>query len=306
MAIETVEITVQDDTISPQPVDGVVVRVFDDTGTTLITSGTTGTVTPGVVQFSLNGAAAPSPVRYQLRFYINGGSIVSPQYIDVFSPPSGAPTGANNFLITAHLFTLPEATNPRLCRASGFIWQPDGELRRGVDIFWIAQFRPLVVDGFGVLGERVNTRTDKDGYIQVDLLRTGIYKATVESHENVERHVHVPDRPSINVMHLLFPILSKVSYAPAGPYSVAVDGDLILTPTLVATDYRTLHGTAPRDAVYAIDDPTIASINVQKDTIIIHGLAAGSTNLRVTRKDQSIVYIPDPGIDGDVTPIVVT
>lgn len=306
MANETVEINVQDDSVVPQPVDNSVVRVFDVTGTTLITEGTTGGVTPGNVEFTLPGTAAPTPTRYQLRFYINGGAILSPQYIDVYSPPSGSPTGTNRFLITASLFTLPVATNPRLCRASGCIWGPDGEPIKGIDIFFVAQFRPLVVDGYGVLGERVDTRTDKNGYVQVDLFRNGIYQATVESHENVERCVVVPDRSSINIMHLLFPIVVKAEMDPAGPYALAVGADLDITPTITASSFQVLKGAAVDDVSYTIDDPAIAAVTIQADHITIHGSAPGTTHLRIARKDNSILYVPDPGIDGYLLPIVVT
>jgi len=304
MAMETVEITVKDDQLVPQLVDDVVVRVYDSTGTTLITSGTTGDVITGKVQFTLPGST-PTPTTYQLRFYLMGGSIRSPQYITVFSPASDAPTHANNFAITAHLFTLPDATNPRLCRASGYIWGPDGRPHRGIDLAFIPCFNPLVVDDIGVLGERRNIKTDQDGYVEIDLWRDGMYEATVESQENVTRIVSVPDRPSINIMHLLFPIVVKVAYGPTPPLNVPLGGILTVTPSVQSNDYRTLVGTASEDVLYTVDDPTIATVLIQQNTIVLNGLTGGSTNLRVTRKDPSIVYIPDPGIDGAVVSITV-
>jgi hypothetical protein len=303
MALETVEITVQDDQIVPQLVDGVVARVFDETGTTFITEATTGSVLPGKVQVTLNGD--DPPIRYQLRFYITGGSILSPQYIDVYSPPAASPTGANNFLITASVFTLPVAVNPYLCRASGYVWGPDGRPRRGIDIAFVPLFRPLVVNGIGVLGERVNVKTDKNGYVQVDLLRDGMYYATVESHENVLREVAVPDRSSINIMHLLFPIVVAIDYGVAS-VSVAVNGLTTLTPQVQASDFRVLEGSGSEDVQYSVDNPAVASVLVSPDNVVINGLSPGNTSLRVTRKDSSIIYIPDPGIDGAVLPITVT
>jgi len=305
MPLETVEITVQDDQVVPQLVDDVVVRVFDQTGALLLTEGTTGSVDPGKVQFTLDGDVPPEI--YQLRFYINGGAINSPQYIQVYSPAvSAPPPHANAFLITASMFELPTATNPRLCRVSGYVWGPDGRPRRGVDIAFIPCFRPLVVDGIGILGERVNCKTDKNGYVQVDLLRDGIYGATVESHENVSRQVVVPDRSSVNIMHLLFPVVVSVDVGVVSVISTIVGGSITLTPTIVASDYRTLCSPASEDVQYAVDDPSIASVVVNQNNIVINGLAPGTTSLRITRKDSSIVYIPDPGIDGAVVPITVS
>lgn len=304
MPLETVQISVVDDSVGSDSVDGVVVRVYDATGTTLITQATTGDVLSGAVEFTLNGD--DPAVLYQLRFYIAGGAIPSPQYIEVYSPPALAPTGANNFEITAELLDLPTSANPRLCRASGYIWRADGRPNKGVDVAFIPCFRPLVVDGHGILGERVNVRTDANGYIQVDLLRSGLYLVTIESLEDTQRQIVVPDRASINIMHLLFPIIGAVAYDPAGPFTVSVGSSLELTPTITATDFRVLEGTAHEDVVYSTDDPSIASVEIRSDKVVIYGIAAGTTTLRVSRRDTSIVYIPDPGIDGAVTSIVVS
>lgn len=304
MALETVDILVQDDEVVPQPVDGVTVRVYDSSGTTLLTSGVTGAVTPGHAEFTLDGD--DPPIEYQLRFSVNGGSIVSPQAIEVYSPPASAPTGANNFVSTASMFTLSPATNIRLCRASGYVWGPNGKPRRGVDMHFIPCFNPLVVDGIGILGERVATNTDEDGYVQVDLLRGGEYLATIESHENIQRHVVVPDRDSVNINNLLFPIVVDIDFTPAGPWAVAVDAELEITPVVTASDFRVLETTAADDVQYATDDPDIATVTVGASTITIRGISPGTTQLRVTRTDESIVYVPDPGINGGVVTITVT
>ena len=305
MALETVEVTVLDDQVVPQPVNGVVVRVFDSSGTAFITEATTGVPLSGKVQFTLNGNG-PAPETYQLRFFVNGGSIQSPQYIEVYSPPALAPTGANNFRVTASMFSLPQATNPRLCRASGYVWGPDGRLRPGIDIDLIPQFKPLVVDGYGVLGERVSIRTDATGYVAVDLLRCGIYLATIESQENYNRTIYVPERSSINLFHLLFPVVANIVYAPAGPWAMASGSTLTLTPTVTSNDFRTLTGTASADVDYTTDDPLIASVSVDVNTITLKANAPGNTVLRATRRDNSVVYIPDSGINNGVIAISVT
>ncbi len=304
MPLETVDILVQDDEVTPQPVDGVTVRVYDSAGTTLITSGVTGAVTPGRAEFTLDGDDPPT--EYQLRFSVNGGSIVSPQAIEVYSPPASAPTGANNFEIEASMFSLPPAVNARLCRCSGYVWGPNGRPRKGVDMHFIPCFNPLVVEDIGILGERVAVRSDEDGYVQVDLLRGGEYLATIETHENIQRHVVVPDRTSININHLLFPIVVDVDFTPTGPWTVAADAELEIVPVVTASDFRVLEGTGADDVQYATDDPDIADVTVAADKIVIRGIAAGTTTLRVTRQDESIVYVPDPGIDGGVVTITVT
>lgn len=303
MALETVAITVLDTELAQNPVDNVVVRVFDETGTTLITSGSTGTSDDGEVEFTLNGDA--DGIVYQLRFYISGGAIPSPQSIAVFSPPANAPTGANNFEITAELFTLPAALDSQLCRASGYVIGPDGRPRRGIDIHFIPFFRPAVVGGKAVLGERVAVRTDADGYVQVDLFRNADYYATVESHENVQREICLPDRSSVNIAHLLFPIVAAVEYDPTGPYTVAVGATLSIEPTVITSSFVELCDVADDDVEYSIDDVTIASVSVLSDRIEVRGLVPGVTSLRVTRRDTTILYAPDTDILGGVVAVTV-
>lgn len=304
MATETVDVYVQDDQVTPQPVNGIVVRVYDATGTTLITSGTTGSpASDGHVEFSLPGDN-PAIV-YQLRFYISGGSIPSPQLIEVYSPPSAAPTSTNNFQVDATIFTLPTASDPLLCRCSGYVVTPEGQPRKGVDIHLIPCFNPLVAGDKGVLSERVATSSDSDGYVQLDLYRNGKYLATVESQENVERQVTVPDRSSININHLLFPIVVSATFDPAGPWTMSVGDTLEITPTITASNYQVLDGAAADDLIYEIDDTAVATVSVSNDTIVITAVAAGSATLTLSRADDSIVYIPDPGIDGGTVAITV-
>jgi hypothetical protein len=308
MAIETVDILVESDDIVPVPIDGVVVRVYDAAGAVFVTEGTTGApAATGHVEFSLPGTAAPTPTEYQLRFYYLGASITSPQQIEVYSPPAGSPTGTNNFKAIATLLTDPVAVDPLLCRVSGYIRDASGRPKHGLDIHFIPEFNPLVAGDQGVLGERVAVRTDAQGYIELDLFRNGIYDATVESMENIQRQVCVPDRSSVNINHLLFPVVVKVEYSPAAPFALAVDGELILTPTITASDFRVLQGAGLDDVLYEMADSSIASVSVvDSDRISIRGLAAGATTLDVSRIDTSVVYVPDPGIDGGAATVTVT
>lgn len=301
MALEVVDILVQTDDIVPVPVDGVSVFVYDSTGTTLITSGVTGTPV-GHVQFMLSGGS--SSIDYQLRFFVNGGTIKSPQLIEVFSPPAGSPTGTNNFVVTASLFVLPVAPNTRMCRCSGFVRDASGRPLPGLDMHFLPQFNPLIVDGIAVMGEQVDVRTNKDGYVEFDLYRFGKYQAVVESHENIVRIVAVPNRSSMNIHYMLFPVVVSVSFSPT-PSTVGVGATFTTVPTIIASDFETLTGTALQDVIYTISDPSKAAVTADTNNVYITGVSPGVTNLTVTRKDLSIVYIPDAGISGGVVPLTI-
>lgn len=305
MALETVRVRVVSDSLvaEPGPVADVVVRVYDETGTLLITSGVTGG--EGVVEFTLDGG--DPAVVYQLRFSKIGASIASPQQIRVYSPAVVAPTpGGNSFEVLASLLSLPQAPNAHQCRASGIVLGPDGAPLAGVDLHFIYQKYPSVVGSHPVLGERVRCRTDQHGFVKVDLIRGACYLATVEDLEDLNREVVVPDRASMPIAHLLFPVVAKVEYDPPGPWTISKGDSLTLIPTVLASDHRTIPGAGIKDVVYKISDPTIAGLSIHEDRLVLRGGHVGTTTLVVTRKDTSIVHQPDLSIDGGVSYITVS
>lgn len=298
MAIELVDILFQDIALPNPPVAGVLVHVYDQTGTTLITTGTTdGT---GHVTVLLPGTAAPAPTRYQLRTFKAGTSTSQPKYIDVFSPPAGSPTGTNNFKISLSVFTHPPAPDPNLCRLSGYIRDPGGRYVRGVDIHFIHRFNPLVVGEELVLGERITQRTDSSGYFQVDLWRKGCYRAIIQSHENAGRDVYVPDLASANIATVLFPRVYSVEYTPAAPWSLAVGTELSIAVKVTLTSGFVIDGTASEDVLYSLPaDDITASLQVLNDRIILRGANPGTTSVRLARVDNSLAYDPNDPIVGD-------
>lgn len=304
MALETVDIHVLSDDLVPVDLDDVVVRVYDETGATLITSGTTGSpADPGHVEFTLNGTAAPTPTAYQLRFYKSGVSFSSPQMIEVYSPAAGSPTGTNTFEVEAHVFTLPEAIDPRLCRASGYIVRPDGRPLKGAVVHFIYSGTPQKIDERGVLGERVAVKTGVTGYVEVELIRGACYKAVVLG-EDTQRDVEVPDQAAVNITNLLFPLVVLVDWSP--PTTMAVGATVELEPEVWDSAGRMLEGTAFDDLLYEVDDPGVVSVLISTTSITLTAVSAGTTTLRVTRRDESIAYTPDPGLTGGETTITVS
>lgn len=298
MATESVDILFTDIAIPHNPVQNVLVHVYDQTGTTLITTGMTDNT--GHVVFLLPGTAAPNPTRYQLRSFKAGTSLSQPKYVDIFSPASGSPTGTNNFQLNMEVFTHPVSPDPNLCRLSGYIRDPAGRYRRGVDIHFIHRFNPLIVGEELVLGERVTERTDKNGYFQIDLWRKGCYRAIVESHENAGRDVYVPDLSAANVNLVLFPRVYSVSYTPAPPYSLARGQKIELMTQVTLTSGYVINGTAPEDVMYCLPEGDItASLQVLNDRLVLFGANPGTSSIRLSRIDNSLVYDPNDPIVGD-------
>jgi len=304
MAVEVVDVLVRSALVPNPATAGVLVRVYDVTGTTLITSGTTDMT--GHVSFMLDGGT--SFIRYQLRTFKVGMSLPQPVYIDVYSPPASSPTGTNNFRLDAEVFTLPPAVDPALCRLSGYVRDPAGRARRGLDIHFIHRFKPLIVgsgpdDSVGVLGERAVIRTDKDGYLQIDLYRKGCYHAIVQSHENVARDVFIPDLGAANINLVLFPRVYGVVFTPS-TLEVNVGTTLTVNVQVQLTSGYVINGTASDDIDYSQPDgnPSV-DLQVLDDRLLLRGLTTGASTLFVKRKDSSLAYEPDSPIVGDATTI---
>jgi hypothetical protein len=286
MALESVSIYLEDiDTSSP--ISGVVVRVFNQAGTTLITTATSDLM--GYADLTLDGGS--SSITYQLRFYKAGVSFTSPQAIEVFSPPAGSPTGTNTFEVPARVHVLPEAVDPLLCRASGYIVWPDGRPYKGARIDFIYLGKPQMLNDRGVLGERINLITDATGYVQVDLIRGACYRAVPVSDHATQRMVVVPDRPSCNISKLLYPIITSIVWG--GPPTMTIGQIVTFTPAVMASFGAALVGTADGDIEYTMVDPSIISMMVDSEKVTLTALAAGTTTLRAKRKDCSIAYAPD-------------
>jgi len=308
MASETVQIFVEDEqTPTADPIDQVLVRVFDAAGVVFISQDYTDV--NGIADFTLDGDDPPN--EYQIRLSKVGvafdGSLgddsKSPQLIEVWTPAASSPSGTNDFTVKGETFSRPVATDPRLCRASGFFKRADGSPYPNLDVIFTPRFKPAVVDGDSVMWGDIHARTDEDGYLEIDLYRGGEYSVEVETLEDCQREVVVPDASSENLVELLFPVVEQVTFVPTS-VSISVGETVEVTPTVVGSDQRVLDGAAGEDVEYEAADSDVASVSVGSDTISITGLAAGSTQLDVSRRDESIVVIPDAGIT--YTPLSIT
>lgn len=299
MSYEAVDVTVLDDTISHDPVEGAVVRIFDMTGTTPLGQATTDS--SGVASFLL-----PAPAIYQARFYKSLVTFTQPQLLDVLEAPVAPAT--NQFDVSAHVFAPPEAIDPRLCRCSGYFVAPNGAALPNVDIHIIAKFDPILFQNKAVMGERIRLTTDADGYVQVDLIRFAQYEITVQGIEDCIRIIHVPDLPSVNLPDMIFAVVAQVTFDPPGPYSfgIGVSNEIVVTPTAYASDGRKLEGTALEDIAWSTEDASIAVVLPSDTTLTLRGLSSGTTNLLASRADPSIIRIPDPPIVGVPVPLTVT
>lgn len=298
MGLVTVRVYAIDE--NTDPLEGLLVRVYDDTDT-YVTQNTTSLVGgEAYAEFTLNGEVAGEA--YSIRLVKNGVAFdgllgddsETPQGIMVYDPPAGAPvTGTNYFQVQGQTFSRPASTDPRLCKASGFFKDVAGRPLADVAIRFINLNSPLIVDGDGVVGDKVWGRTDEDGYFECELYRNGEYRASMENYDIQLRVVCVPDASSVNLPDLLFPVVVSTVYDP-DPIAVAVDATVDVEVTY--TDSTGIERTDldEGDLIFTIDDETVASGQIVDGVLRITGVAAGSTTVVAERADTSIEKLPEP------------
>lgn len=294
---EAVNLFVQDRGVPVAPLEAVVVRVFSEDGRIVYGQNTTDAT-------GLAGFLLPAPATYQVRLYRFATAIKNPNYIEVLEAPVSPAT--NDFTLEAEPFHHPQATDPRLCLASGFFRTPSGSKGRNVDMHFIAKFDPVLLDGAAVLTERVLARSDADGYAELSLIRFAQYDVTVEGIENFYRSVCVPDQPWVNLPDLLFPRVKVVEFSPvvtAATITLDVGDEVTYDIRVGATDRNWLPDITS-DVMWSVDDPSVASITLTATSLSIQAVAVGSTTLKAVRKDLSIVTIPDTAIEG--VPVTIT
>lgn len=300
MGLVTVRVYAVDE--ASDPLEGVMVQVYDDTDTFVTQNQTALVGAESYAEFTLNGEVAGEPYTIRLSKVgvafdgLLGTDSQTPQAIAVYDPPAGAPiTGTNYFQVQGQTFTRPASTNPRLCKASGFFKDAAGRPRENLDIKFIPQFDPLIVDGDAVMGYQVEGCTDEDGYFEVELYRDGSYQAIVEALDDIPRDIVVPDASSCNLIFLLFPVVESVTFAP-DPASVTVDNTVDVTVTITTTSGVVLDPT-DGDVLFTTDDASIATAQITTDGVLrIMGRSAGSTTISTERADDSIVIIPDTAL----------
>lgn len=310
MANETVKIYIVDE--ASQALVGVLVRVFDETGTTLISQNVSALVgSDAIAEFTLSGAATPT--KYMIRLSKTGvafdGSLgddsKTPQYVEIYSPASGSPTGTNNFTVQGQTFTRPVALDPLLCRASGVVRDLRGVVLRDVDLIFSSATEPVLAGGDLVSGRNVTLYSDSTGYLVVDLYRGAKLVATFAGLEDQPRMVEVPDLPSVNIADLLFPRVKEVTFSPTS-VALAVGETKTVTPTVKTSDGRTLEGTATGDVTYTIGDDSVATAGWTDSVLSITGVTAGSTSITVSRRDETVIVTPAAAIVYTALQVTVT
>jgi hypothetical protein len=262
------------------PLEGVVIRVYDSTGVTFVTEVMTDA--SGTVDTLLDDATT-----YWVRFFKIGYAFNSRLAIDVDSSAS-----SNSFDVAGRdLAAHPGATDPNLCRVSGYVLNVVGAPVGGITMYFMRTEKPMIMGNSIIIPSKVYIRSDSDGYVEVELVRNGAYDFWVEGFDDVTYRVKVPDYTSADITDLVWPYVASIVFDPAA-VTLAVDESYTTSPTITLSNRVTmpymLDGqetvTIGKYYVVQLSDASVATLNVNALTGVftIVGRAAGTTTITFT------------------------
>lgn len=281
-----VDIILQDDSVLPAAIQGAVVGVFDPVTFASVAQGTTDV--NGKASFLLPGAISPGTL-YEVRYFKTGVHFANPVQIQVLEPVS--PPNTNIFNGTGTLVGgLPPAVDPRVCRCTGrFVNYKNQPIPQMTVRIWHDQTEsaigvPTVVDGNLVAAQSMTFATDVNGYLSVDLFRTGEYKLMFPGEEETVHCIIVPDRESVNLIDLIYPYPVYLTWdptaAPGNAVSVAVGATVVVPFTFTFSNYITVSKGIGQWATFTNGDNTLMEVTVsQAGEVSILGKSPGTAQV---------------------------
>ncbi len=293
----TVTLTVTDDAVSPSPVEDVVVRVFSEDGAVFVTQAQTDD--DGEVVLELEDATT-----YWVRFFKIGYQFDSQLTIDVDSSAS-----SNAFDVEAvDLTTLSPSTVPSLCKVQGVLAGGDLHPRSGISLTFSLTGKPRVVAGVGMVLQDLIASTDEDGWLEVELVRDGIYDCVITGQDDTVYRVVVPDRTSASLTEVLWPYVAELVYQmydeDVDSVEVAV-GESIEVETWVRlssgvhTPFKYDGDSEWRDigeyVALTYSDDAVAEVTLSEGVLTITGVAAGVDVITAeVREGVEVERLPEP------------
>ena len=202
-----VTLAVLDGQLTKQPLTDVRVRVYSEDGTVFVTEGDTDE--SGEVSFLLDDLTY-----HWVRFFRPGWRF--PTKARVFVDETN---GATAFEVYGHdLVEMPTSTDVTLCRVSGIVVNPAGIPVDGAYFRFLALGYPRVLGDRPVVPTRVEVRSSQGGYVEVDLIRGGVYEVACEGMggpylDDFSRQVLVPDVLSAKLADVIWPYVREVSFS---------------------------------------------------------------------------------------------
>lgn len=308
MGLVSCTFVIVDDAIPANALEDVVARVFSEDGETFVTQGQTDADGELVLELE-------DETTYWVRFFKIGYQFDSRLTIEVDSAAV-----SNTFDVEGvNLTVLPPSTVPQLCRVSGYVRGADFAPRKGIRITFSLTGKPRVVAGEVMVVQDVIVVSDSRGWIEVELVRDGVYDCVIDGMDDEVARVVVPDRTSVSLTELAFPYIASLSYTQddveVEEVELAVDETLevealVTLSSGVVTPYE-LDDDTEREAgnfiALTVADPLIVEAMLSGSTLTLVGLTAGTTTITAEVVDGTETdRLPEPTRDLVTLTVTVT
>lgn len=278
----SVTFVIVDDSIpSALELEGVLVRIYSEDGTTFITEASTdvdGRLTLDLVDLTT----------YWVRFFKVGYAFNSKATIAV----DGALL--NSFdVVGRNLTTLVSSTDPNLCRASGYLLNGSGVPTPNVTMYFMLTGKPRVVGGRAMLPSKVYATTDKNGFLSVELVRNGVYDVWAAGTDDTVYRAVVPNYGSVDITDLLFPVV--VTLELESPTVTITKGDSVSVDVLAELSSRVdipyeLDGgdSVSLGSIISVvnDNSGVATAYLKDNGLLIIGQAIGTAIVTLAVRDS--------------------
>lgn len=285
----SVDVIVKDDAVSPQPVEGVTVALFDSNTAQQVAAAVSDA--SGRASFLLPGGADPGML-YEARFFKAG--VLFPRVAGIYVLEPVAAPATNAFDVTGtRVGSFGVPLDPRLCRCVGrfvnYMNQPmPNALVRIASDAEVFVKTPKVVDGNMVAPSAMEFHTDQNGFVVLDLFRTGEYWLTFSGEDDEVWDFRVPDRATANLIELIHPQPVSLSFdedvAPGNAVSLAVGETKMVPVSVLFSDYLDHRIDLGEVLSFENSDPAKADVTFQTNVghLAIVGRSAGTVEISVT------------------------
>jgi hypothetical protein len=236
-------------------------------------------------------------------------TVETPQLLDVRAAPA-----TNIFEVGVILPQAPAPRSPNTCRIYG--WFHNIDLTRKRLMLHLSSWEdPVLVVGAGETGRQLPVQSDDNGYFEFDLVRDGLYSATIPGYENEPIIFRVPEVESCRIEDLLFPVPVTLTFDPTGPLAMTVgDEECLEDTTLLLTSGYVLNADNNEDVpfrryvTYTSSDEEVATVTWGSDGIpCITAVGPGTADISaeigseecasgipITRPEATLTVAPGP------------
>lgn len=286
-------------TPTPNPIEGAHIRVFASPSDTYITE--LETDVNGEAEMVLEGAASPGK-EYIIRVNVPVGYHDGPtRTISVIDPLLPGQTNIFDF-VAYPLPSVAVTADIDMCRLSGFFTDPSLRPLKNLSLIFhpkegypskvIAGLPfsgdPTVVRNCVIASER-RANTDKNGYLEIDLPRNGIFDVFVQGIDAPDHtliaSIFVPDVAGIGIYEVLFPYLKKVTF-PVVAVPVGVGLTVEVELELEASNLQPISGKETLTTLLTVTSSDITKMTVgfnDSGNIQVTGVAVGTATIQVAR-----------------------